>query len=71
MSLSSLIKMAKTLEKTALIVPILDFIVAESQERTQMCVDLIISYMKKEDGDGLKPAFRGAAILCQVRRHIN
>jgi hypothetical protein len=59
-------KTAKTSDKKALIAPILEFVVAESEERSRMYADLIVNFMKKEDGEALKPPLRGAAILCRV-----
>jgi hypothetical protein len=45
---------------------ILDFVLRDSKELTETCVQILISAMKKEDGIGLKAPLRCAMLLCKI-----
>jgi len=62
-------KLIKLLEKTENkphVSQILQYVLKDSKELTETCVQILISAMKKEDGVGLKPPLRCAMLLCDI-----
>ena len=61
-----LIKVLYMPDNKTCVLDILSFILRDSRELTETCLKIVVSAMKKEDGNGLKVPLRGALLLCKI-----